>query len=86
MGFAIAGRLADLGAHVTLIAGPVNLPTPDRVAERIDIETAEELYEETMKVWPKMDAGIACAAVADLRPIRASDKKMHKDEFQMQLS
>ena len=81
MGFAIAGRLADLGAHVTLIAGPVNLPTPDRVAERINIETAEELYEETMKVWPKMDAGIACAAVADLRPMKASDKKMHKDEF-----
>ena len=81
MGFAIASRLADLGAEVTLIAGPVTLDTPHRVKTRIDIKTAQELYEATMEVWPKADAGIACAAVADLRPKGASDVKMHKDEF-----
>lgn len=81
MGFAIASRLADLGAEVTLIAGPVTLDTPHRVKTRIDIKTAQELYEATMEVWPKADAGIACAAVADLRPKGVSDVKMHKDEF-----
>jgi phosphopantothenoylcysteine decarboxylase/phosphopantothenate--cysteine ligase len=81
MGFALAGRLADLGAEVTLIAGPVKLETPPRVAKRIDIETAQELYEETVGVWPEMDAGIACAAVADLRPSKSFKGKLHKNEF-----
>ena len=81
MGFALAGRLADLGANVTLIAGPVSLPTPPRVQTRIDINTAQELYEATMEVWPKVDSGIACAAVADLKPKDTSDKKLHKEEF-----
>ncbi len=81
MGFALAERLADLGAEVTLISGPVALDTPPRVAHRINISTAQELYEAAMKVWPKMDAGIACAAVADLRPKGATGKKLHKDEF-----
>ena len=81
MGFALAGRLADLGAEVTLIAGPVALDTPPRVANRINISTAQDLYEAVMEVWPKMDAGIACAAVADLKPKGAVDKKIHKDEF-----
>ena len=82
MGFALAGRLADLGAEVTLISGPVALDTPPRVANRININTAQDLYEATMEVWPNMDAGIACAAVSDLKPIGAVDKKIHKDEFQ----
>ena len=46
MGFEIAGRLADLGAEVTLITGPVNLDTPPRVTRRIDIVTAQELYRQ----------------------------------------
>ena len=81
MGFALAGRLSDLGAEVTLITGPVALDTPPRVANRININTAQDLYEAVMEVWPKMDAGIACAAVADLKPKGAVDKKIHKDEF-----
>ena len=81
MGFAIASRLADLGAEVTLIAGPVILDTPPRVKTRIDIKTAQELYDATMEVWTKADVGIACAAVADLRPKISSHVKMHKDEF-----
>ena len=81
MGFALAGRLSNLGAEVTLITGPVALDTPPRVANRININTAQDLYEAVMEVWPKMDAGIACAAVADLKPKGAVDKKLHKDEF-----
>ncbi len=81
MGFALAGRLADLGAEVILIAGPVTLETPPRVSNRININTAEELYNATIEVWPKMDAGIACAAVSDIKSKDISEKKLHKNEF-----
>ena len=78
MGFALASRLADLGARVTLISGPVNIKTPHRVAERIDVCTAQEMYDATTSVWPSMDAGIACAAVADMRPVNPANKKLHR--------
>ena len=81
MGFEIAERLADLGAEVTLIAGPVHLKTPPRVKKRIDIVTAQQLYQETTAVWPAMDAAIACAAVADMRPRTPSLKKLHKGDL-----
>ena len=81
MGFEIAGRLADLGAEVTLITGPVNLATPPRVAKRIDIVCAQELYDRTIEVWDEMDAGVACAAVADMRPTYSSNVKLHKGDL-----
>jgi len=81
MGFAIAGRLADLGADVTLIAGPVSLKTPVRVVKRIDVVTAQELFEASIGVWDEMDAGVACAAVADLRPLKSSNEKLHRGDL-----
>ena len=81
MGFEIAGRLADLGAEVTLITGPVNLATPPRVTRRIDIVTAQDLYDSTVEIWPKMHAAIACAAVADMRPSSPSTEKLHKGDL-----
>jgi len=81
MGFALASRLADLGARVTLITGPVNINTPPRVAHRIDVCTAEEMHDATMKIWDKMDAGIACAAVADMRPVNPANKKLHRGDL-----
>ena len=65
MGFAIASRLAD-GAEVTLDRRTSKLDTPDRVKRESISRLLKSLYEETMKVWPKADVGIACAAVADL--------------------
>ncbi|PCJ80450.1 MAG: bifunctional phosphopantothenoylcysteine decarboxylase/phosphopantothenate--cysteine ligase CoaBC [Bacteroidetes bacterium] len=81
MGFEIAARLADLGANVVLIAGPVKIDTPPRVAKRINVMTAQEMYEETMGVWSEMDAGIACAAIADMRPVNPSNKKLHRADL-----
>ncbi len=81
MGFALASRLADLGASVTLISGPVNIKTPQRVAERIDVSTAQEMYDATTRIWPSMDAGIACAAVADMRPVNPANKKLHRGDL-----
>jgi len=81
MGFELAARLANLGADVTLIAGPVKLDTPPRVSKRIDVMTAKEMYEVTMEVWSEMDAGIACAAVADMRPVNPASSKLHRGDL-----
>ena len=75
-GFAIAGALADLGAKVTLVAGPVSLATPSRVT-RVDVETAQEMATAVAAALPA-DAAVLVAAVADWRP-EASEQKLKKD-------
>ena len=75
-GFEIAGALADLGACVTLVAGPVDLPTPSRVT-RIDVETAREMAAAVGSALPA-DAAVMVAAVADWRVVDAQDQKLKK--------
>tara|TARA_R110002020_G_scaffold77480_2_gene195597 strand:- start:690 stop:1913 length:1224 start_codon:yes stop_codon:yes gene_type:complete len=77
-GFAIAAALAELGAEVTLISGPVHLPCPMGV-KRIDIETAEEMMSEVQTALPA-DVFISVAAVADWRPAECADLKVKKDK------
>ncbi|MBJ7254603.1 MAG: bifunctional phosphopantothenoylcysteine decarboxylase/phosphopantothenate synthase, partial [Sphingomonadaceae bacterium] len=76
-GFAIAAAAADLGAEVTLIAGPVHLATPPGVA-RIDVETAIEMQAAVEKALP-VDAAIMVAAVADWRAVQAPAQKIKKN-------
>lgn len=71
-GFAIAGALAEAGGKVTLIAGPVSLPTPAGV-NRIDVETARQMEGEVKAALPA-DAAIMVAAVADWRVDEAPSK------------
>ena len=71
-GFAIAEAAAEEGAHVTLIAGPVTLPTPTGV-DRIDVETAEQMAGAVMTSLP-VDVAILVAAVADWRVEPAASK------------
>ena len=71
-GFAIAAALAKRGAKVTLIAGPVTLPTPEGVA-RIDVQTAREMAAAVEAALPAA-AAIMVAAVADWRVERATQK------------
>ena len=71
-GFAIAAALAEAGAKVTLIAGPVSLPTPAGVT-RIDVETARQMETEVTNALPA-DAAIMVAAVADWRVDEAPSK------------
>jgi phosphopantothenoylcysteine decarboxylase/phosphopantothenate--cysteine ligase len=80
MGFALAEAFAKQGAQVTLVAGPVALATPDRVHERIDVETAVEMNEAVQSRWHGMDWGVACAAVSDFRPALTSEEKWHRGE------
>ncbi|MCW3849368.1 bifunctional phosphopantothenoylcysteine decarboxylase/phosphopantothenate--cysteine ligase CoaBC [Sphingomonas sp. LB-2] len=77
-GFAIAEALAALGARVTLVAGPVSIPTPAGVI-RIDVETAREMAEAVAAALPA-DAAVMVAAVADWRAEAAAGQKIKKGE------
>lgn len=78
MAYALAGECARRGAEVCLISGPVQLETPVGNIQRIDIESADEMYEACMKEFPTCDAGILCAAVADFKPICIADQKIKR--------
>jgi phosphopantothenoylcysteine decarboxylase/phosphopantothenate--cysteine ligase len=75
-GFAIAGALARLGARVTLVAGPVALPTPPQV-DRVDVETAVQMMEACQAALPA-DGAVCVAAVADWRPDEVFGVKLKK--------
>ncbi|MDP3905880.1 phosphopantothenate--cysteine ligase family flavoprotein [Novosphingobium sp.] len=75
-GFAIAAAAAQLGARVTLVSGPVSLPTPVGV-DRVDVETAREMAEAVKRALPA-DVAIMVAAVADWRTLETSSEKMKK--------
>ncbi|KKB51324.1 phosphopantothenoylcysteine decarboxylase/phosphopantothenate-cysteine ligase [Parabacteroides sp. HGS0025] len=79
MGFALAEACAAQGAEVTLIAGPVSLATVHPNIRRIDVESADEMYEAAMAAYPQADAGILCAAVADYRPEVQADEKIKRE-------
>jgi len=80
MGFALAEECAERGAEVILITGPVNLKTPHSNINRIDVESASEMFDEVTKHYPEVDAGILCAAVADFTPETATDKKLKRGD------
>jgi phosphopantothenoylcysteine decarboxylase/phosphopantothenate--cysteine ligase len=69
MGFAIARAAAEAGADVTLVAGPVHLPTP-RGVRRIDVQSAQQMHDAVLPLAAQHDVFIATAAVADWRPPR----------------
>ena len=77
MGFAIARAAAEAGAHVTLVAGPVHLPTP-RDVRRIDVTTAQQMFDAVTGVASAHDVFVATAAVADWRPASIGDHKIKK--------
>ncbi len=88
MGYAIAQAFAERGAEVTLISGPVNLPTPANVC-RIDVISAQEMWQVAMESAVKNRLFIGCAAVADYRMAEISDQKIKKtsdnDELTLKL-
>lgn len=78
MGFSIARAARDAGAEVTLVAGPVHLPTPRGVA-RIDVTSAAEMLDATVAAAQRATVFVATAAVADWRPASHSEHKIKKD-------
>lgn len=89
MGFALAEQAARLGAEVTLVAGPVELPTPPETCiRRVDVTSGRQMLEACTAAWPDMDAAIMCAAVADYYPAETADRKLkreHAEEMTLRL-
>ena len=86
MGFSLAEECARRGAEVTIVAGPVSLPTPvvDGAVtpiRRIDVESCEEMYQAAVEAFPRQDAAILCAAVADFRPEQAATQKIKREHL-----
>ncbi|MXV44445.1 bifunctional phosphopantothenoylcysteine decarboxylase/phosphopantothenate--cysteine ligase CoaBC [Saccharibacter sp. 17.LH.SD] len=75
-GYAVAEALAYYGAEVTLVSGPVSLPTPPRVT-RIDVQTAVEMAQACEALLP-VDVAVCVAAVSDWRPRSQATEKMKK--------
>jgi len=87
MGFAVARAAQEAGAKVTLVSGPVSLATPPGVS-RIDVRTAQEMFDAVKKDAPACDVFIAVAAVSDYRvkhPARQKIKKANGRELALQL-
>ncbi|MBR9729527.1 bifunctional phosphopantothenoylcysteine decarboxylase/phosphopantothenate--cysteine ligase CoaBC [Shewanella intestini] len=87
MGFALAHAAKQMGAEVTLVAGPVNLPTPNMVS-RVNVESAQQMLDKVLEQVQQQDIFIACAAVADYRVSTIADEKIKKsaDDIQLALS
>lgn len=87
MGFALAEACAELGAEVNLVCGPVNLSISHPNINRIDVECAEDMYKEAVRLFSKTDAAILCAAVADFTVKNAATEKIKRkgDELLLQL-
>ena len=77
MGFAIAKAAQQLGATVTLVSGPVNLPTPNKVMRK-DVVSAQDMLEAVHQEIADQDIFIACAAVADYKIDKISKQKLKK--------
>ena len=79
MGYAIADALAKRGAEVVLVSGKSALATPQGV-RRVDVGSAEEMYEASIKEFEKVDCAVMCAAVADYTPVEVSASKIKKSD------
>jgi phosphopantothenoylcysteine decarboxylase/phosphopantothenate--cysteine ligase len=82
MGFAIANAAAEAGAITTIIAGPVNLTTPQN-CRRIDVVSADDMHQTAMALIEQCDIFIATAAVADYRPAIVAEQKIKKNDDTM---
>ena len=78
MGFAIARAAREAGAQVTLVAGPVHLPTPRGVV-RHDVQSAQDMHARIVELVDQANVFVATAAVADWRPSTAAEHKIKKD-------
>ena len=82
MGYAIAGELAARGATVTLVSGRTALATPPGV-ERVDVLSADEMYDAAVRAFDEADGAVMCAAVADYTPAEVSETKIKKGDGEL---
>ena len=79
MGYAIADALAKRGAEVVLVSGKTALATPQGV-RRVDVLSAEDMYEASVAEFESADCAVMCAAVADYTPVSVSESKIKKSD------
>lgn len=84
MGYAIADSLAKRGAEVVLISGKTSLATPQNV-RRVDVLSAEDMYEAAVKEFEAADCAVMCAAVADYTPVTVAEEKIKKSDVEFSL-
>ncbi len=84
MGFAVAAAAREAGAHVTIVTGPVHLPTPAGVT-RINVESARDMYAAVHRQVSDADVFIAAAAVADFQPVTVARQKIKKQGVAVKL-
>ncbi|WP_372645011.1 phosphopantothenoylcysteine decarboxylase [Ancylomarina sp.] len=80
MGFSIAEKLAEEGAQVILISGPSACQTNHPNIHRIDVVSAQEMYDASFEYFPHCDGAIMTAAVADFTPLNPVDAKVKREK------
>jgi phosphopantothenoylcysteine decarboxylase/phosphopantothenate--cysteine ligase len=86
MGFAIAEELSKRGAEVKLVSGPSSLSLKDNSVQRMNVKTADEMYNACMKDFESMDIIVMSAAVADYKPQETSSEKISKQNNTLSMS
>lgn len=84
MGYAVAAELAARGASVTLVSGRTTLSVPEGV-DRVDVVSAEEMYNAAVEAFAEADGAVMCAAVADYTPVTVADEKIKKGDADMSI-
>ena len=79
MGYAIAEEAASRGAHVSLVSGPVDIKINNPSVDLIPVESARQMMEACVRLYPQCDCGIMCAAVADYAPDHQADRKIKRE-------
>ena len=85
MGYAIAEELARRGAKVTLVSGRTALECPKGV-DRVDVLSAEDMYNACCEAFPATDGAVMCAAVADYTPQTVAEQKLKKGDGDMSIA
>jgi len=85
MGYAIAEELANLGASVKLVSGPVKIECKHPQIEVIKVRSASEMFQESIQHFPKMDVAIMAAAVADFTPVETSNVKIKRKDQKLSI-
>ncbi len=85
MGYALAFELAERGAEVTLVSGPVHLEAQHPNIKRIDVQTADQMYDACHTYFSEADIAIMAAAVADYKPAQTHQQKIKKSEGNSQI-
>jgi phosphopantothenoylcysteine decarboxylase / phosphopantothenate---cysteine ligase len=86
MGYALANELAEQGAEVILISGPTALTINDSSVKKIDVQTADEMFDAAVKYFKNCDAAIMSAAVADYKPAQQYKQKVKRKSDNLAIS